>query len=82
MKHHSFIYYFESVPAGGGGVRSANIWNEPGFNIFVVASGSLELTVNNKKVDVIERGKAFGALALLSGAGRRATARAITNVRL
>ena len=55
---------------------------EAGYNFFLIASGTVEVVSNNKRVVVLERGKSFGELALLHGSGRNATVKTLTNVRL
>ena len=55
---------------------------EPGYNFFLIASGSVEVVSNHKRVAVLDRGRSFGELALLHGCGRNATVTTLTNVRL
>lgn len=55
---------------------------EPGYNFFIVASGTVEILVNQKRAKLIERGECFGELALIHNSGRRASAKSNTRVRL
>ena len=55
---------------------------DQGYNFFIIASGSVELSVNQKFVKRLERGDAFGELALIHNSGRRATAKAASRARL
>jgi cGMP-dependent protein kinase len=55
---------------------------DPGFNFFIIASGSVEIIVNQKHVKFMERGDCFGELALIHNSGRRATAKAANRTRL
>ena len=55
---------------------------DQGYNFFIIASGSVELSVNQKFVKRLERGDSFGELALIHNSGRRATAKAASRIRL
>mmetsp|Transcript_3449 Transcript_3449/g.5312 ORF Transcript_3449/g.5312 Transcript_3449/m.5312 type:complete len:871 (-) Transcript_3449:744-3356(-) len=54
--------------------------NSPGQNFFVVASGKLEVLVNNKRVNVLKPGDSFGELALLHDTFRSASVKTIERV--
>lgn len=46
---------------------------QPGVNFFVIASGQLEVLVNQRRVNVLSPGDSFGELALLHDSVRSAT---------
>jgi cGMP-dependent protein kinase 1 len=54
----------------------------PGFNMFFVASGMVDVLVNEALVKQLNRGDIFGELALIHESGRRATVKTSTKVRL
>lgn len=55
---------------------------DSGYNFFIIASGSVELSVDSRRLKVLGKGDSFGELALLHDSSRRASAKTITKVRL
>ena len=55
---------------------------EEGDRYYAIASGELEVTVNDARVNELGRGEGFGEIALLHGVKRTATVRALTQVSL
>lgn len=55
---------------------------DSGYNFFIISSGVVEVWINDYKVANLERGQAFGELALLYGSPRRASIISVSHVRL
>lgn len=51
--------------------------NQPGNNFFVIASGKVEVIVNQKRKTILKAGDSFGELALLHGTLRSASIKTI-----
>ncbi len=66
------------VPAGETIVRQG----ESGQDFFLVVDGSLEVFVDGQRVHALAAGGSFGEIALVSGAPRSATVRAVVPTRL
>lgn len=56
--------------------------NQPGTSFFIVASGLLEVLVNDVRINTITEGQGFGELALMHDSPRTATVRTLTTVTL
>lgn len=52
--------------------------NQPGNNFFILASGMLEVLVNDTRINTITEGQGFGELALMHDTPRTATVRTLT----
>ena len=52
--------------------------NEPGINFFIISSGKFRVYVDDKCVNVMETGKAFGEIALIHDIPRSATVKTET----
>ncbi|CAG9332057.1 unnamed protein product [Blepharisma stoltei] len=52
---------------------------QPGTNFFVLATGILEVIIDNNQVNTLKSGDSFGELALLHDAARSATIKALEN---
>lgn len=50
---------------------------KPGNNFYVVASGKLEVIINNKQVGILKPGESFGEMALIHDTLRTATIRTV-----
>lgn len=55
---------------------------EPGAGLFVIDSGSADVTIGGRKVNHLEAGEFFGEMALLDGGPRTATVTAKTDITL
>jgi CRP/FNR family cyclic AMP-dependent transcriptional regulator len=55
---------------------------EPGESLYLVCSGQVAITVNERQVAVLERNACLGEMALISGLPRSATATALSECRL
>lgn len=55
---------------------------EPGAGLFVIDSGSADVTIGGRKVNHLEAGEFFGEMALLDGGPRTATVTAKTDISL
>ena len=55
---------------------------DPGYNFFIIGSGLVNVFVNSVKVKTLERGQAFGEIALIHNTERKATVIALTRIRL
>jgi len=55
---------------------------EPGAGLFVIDSGSADVTIGGRKVNHLEAGEFFGEMALLDGGPRTATVTAKTDIKL
>lgn len=55
---------------------------DPGYNFFIISSGLVDVFVNSIKMKTLERGQAFGEIALLHNTERKATVTALTRIRL
>lgn len=55
---------------------------DPGYNFFIISSGLVDVFVNSLKMKTLERGQAFGEIALLHNTERKATVTALTRIRL
>ena len=55
---------------------------ESGDRMYIVRSGSVELLMNGRPVDIVEANGIFGEMALVDGGVRSATARATTDCEL
>ena len=56
--------------------------NQPGNNFFIVASGILEVIINDERKNTINEGQGFGELALMHDTPRTATVRTLTPTHL
>lgn len=56
--------------------------NTPGNNFFVVASGKLEVIINDIRIKILKSGDSFGELALLHDTPRSATIKTIEKTML
>mmetsp|Transcript_46286 Transcript_46286/g.107671 ORF Transcript_46286/g.107671 Transcript_46286/m.107671 type:complete len:915 (-) Transcript_46286:97-2841(-) len=64
--------YFEFAPK-----EAVVKQGDPGTHFFVLAVGKLQVSVNNKAVNTLSKGRAFGSLALLYNCPRTATVMAM-----
>jgi CRP/FNR family transcriptional regulator, cyclic AMP receptor protein len=55
---------------------------EPGVGLFVISTGTADVTIGGKKKATLGRGDFFGEIALLDGGPRTATVTATTDVKL
>lgn len=55
---------------------------DPGADVYLVATGKLEVEVDGQKVTTLQPGAHFGEIALVSGQPRSATVRAVVPTRL
>ncbi|CAH2031918.1 mechanosensitive ion channel family protein [Trichlorobacter ammonificans] len=55
---------------------------DEGSSLFFVLSGSLEVLADDRQVALLERGRMFGEMSLLTGEPRRATVRAVSECML
>lgn len=64
--------------------KNENVFKQgdPGYNFFIISSGLVDVIVNSVKVKTLERGQAFGEIALIHNTERKATITALTRVRL
>lgn len=67
-----------TVPAGTTVVHEG----DEGDRIYLVADGRLEVSSNDRKLDVLEAGELFGEMALLRGQPRNATVTALEDATL
>jgi len=74
LKHIAMEMWTIDVKAG----KTLVAQGEPGDFFYIVAEGVLQVLKNDKKIDNIKKGGAFGELALLYGTKRNATVQAVT----
>ncbi|OMJ74487.1 hypothetical protein SteCoe_19865 [Stentor coeruleus] len=55
---------------------------DPGNNFYVIATGKVEVIINDKRKNILKAGDSFGELALLHGTLRSATVRALEKTTL
>lgn len=55
---------------------------EPGVGLFILSTGTAEVTIGGKKKIMLGPGDFFGEIALLDGGPRTATVTAVTDVKL